>query len=572
MEEEIFVKTLSKRSIFKLKVKTNDSINTIKNIVVDKLTLADQQEYMIFFNNEYKPLSSIEKLEDAKFAGTNKSHKCTLILTEGDSAKAFVMSGLSSIINGEDIYGVFPLKGKIPNIRRRSRLNDIINNEEIQSFITILGLRGKKENDIYKSGSNSLRYGHVMIMSDPDYDGSHFKGLVINLLYMLCPSLLKCPNFLSHLLTPIVKISKSGIKQSFYFHKQYETWEKECQDSSTWEISYYKGLSTNTSEEAVEYFQNIEEHKKSFIWKSEDDQAIELPFDPKNTSGRKDWIRNFKHENPKTYLQASTTSYADFIHSELILYSIANIQRRIPSLVDGFNKVQRKVIFSLFLREEIKLVKPTYVGNLIGYVSEHTCYHHNEVSIADAIIKMAQDHMNSNNINLLLPLGHFGSSKLQGKDHAAYRYIRTQLNCITRYIFLKDDDMFLDYLNEDGVSVEPYCYRPIIPMILVNGCVAMSVGWISYIPKYHPMRIIRNIKSWLKDRTMKQLVPWYKGFRDKKSFLVNGKVEITGLNSFEIQEIPFTRWSTETYKKFLTSLTKGPRGETPRIKVNDLNK
>ncbi|XP_058734251.1 DNA topoisomerase 2-like [Vicia villosa] len=511
MEQEIFVKTLSKRSISKLKVKTNDTIMKIKNRVVNELTPANKQEYMIFFNNEYKPLSSIEKLEDAKFAGTDKSHLCTLILTEGDSAKEFVMSGLSSIINSEDIYGVFPLKGKIPNVRGRwFKLNDMINNEEIQSFVTILGLR-KKEDNNYKFGSGSLRYGQVMIISDP--------------------------------------ISKSGTKQSFYFHQEYESWKKTCKDPSSWEISYYKGLSTNTPEEALEYFQNIEDYKKYFIWKNEDDHAIDIPFDPKNISGRKEWIRSFKPENPKRYLKTKTPSYAEFIHSELILYSIDNIQRKIPSLVDGLNKVQRKILFSLLQREEMKL-----------------------------------DYVNSNNINLLLPLGHFGSSKLRGKDHAAYRYTRTQLNSITRYIFLKDDDMFLDYLNEDGESVEPYCYRPIIPIILVNGCVALSVGWSSYVPKYHPRDIIENIKSWLKDRTISEMTPWYKGFNGaiikdnsnntennsnntkKTSFLVSGKVIITGSNDFLIKDIPFTRWSTKDYKNFLTSLTKGPLGKTPRIK------
>ncbi|XP_058734255.1 DNA topoisomerase 2-like [Vicia villosa] len=498
MEQEIFVKTLSKRSISKLKVKTNDTIIKIKNRVVNELTPANKQEYMIFFNNEYKPLSSIEKLEDAKFAGTDKSHLCTLILTEGDSAKEFVMSGLSSIINSEDIYGVFPLKGKIPNVRGRwFKLNDMINNEEIQSFVTILGLR-KKEDNNYKFGYGSLRYGQVMIISDP--------------------------------------ISKSGTKQSFYFHQEYESWKKTCKDPSSWEISYYKP------------------------------------------------------ENPERYLKTKTPSYAEFIHSELILYSIDNIQRKIPSLVDGLNKVQRKILFSLLQREEMKLVKPIYIGNLIGYVSERTSYRHNEVSIANVIIKMAQDYVNSNNINLLLPLGHFGSSKLRGKDHAAYRYTRTQLNSITRYIFLKDDDMFLDYLNEDGESVEPYCYRPIIPMILVNGCVALSVGWSSYVPKYHPRKIIENIKSWLKDRTISEMTPWYKGFNGviikddsnntennsnntkKTSFSVSGKVIITGSNDFLIKDIPFTQWSTKDYKNFLTSLTKGSLGKTPRIKRDKVAK
>jgi DNA topoisomerase-2 len=55
-------------------------------------------------------LIGISKLDDANFAGTNKSSDCTLILTEGDSAKALAISGLGVI--GRDYYGVFPLKGE----------------------------------------------------------------------------------------------------------------------------------------------------------------------------------------------------------------------------------------------------------------------------------------------------------------------------------------------------------------------------------------------------------------------------------------------------------------------------
>jgi DNA gyrase/topoisomerase IV subunit B len=63
----------------------------------------------------------IPKLDDANYAGTSNGYKCSLILTEGDSAKPFAMSGLTII--GKDYYGVFPLKGKPKNIRELSGKN-----------------------------------------------------------------------------------------------------------------------------------------------------------------------------------------------------------------------------------------------------------------------------------------------------------------------------------------------------------------------------------------------------------------------------------------------------------------
>ena len=48
-------------------------------------------------------LTGIDKLDDANHAGTAKSKECTLIITEGDSAKSLAMSGLSVV--GRDYYG-----------------------------------------------------------------------------------------------------------------------------------------------------------------------------------------------------------------------------------------------------------------------------------------------------------------------------------------------------------------------------------------------------------------------------------------------------------------------------------
>ncbi|XP_058782724.1 DNA topoisomerase 2-like [Vicia villosa] len=564
---EIFVKTWSKsnnnRRTIKMKVQSNDTIKMIQKKLVEEEKIPLEKQFFTFPVS--KSLKSIDKLDDAKSAGKRDSQKCTLILTEGDSAKAFVMSGLSVIENSKNLYGVFPLKGKIPNISK-SKVNDIINNDEIQSLITILGL---------KTSSKNLRYGHVMIMSDPDLDGSHFKGLLINLIYMLWPSLLRTQGFLSHFFTPLIKVFKFEEKQLFYSHEQYEKWKKERDDLSSWETRYYKGLGSNTPEEAFEYFQNIEDHKKDFVWESGDDEAIDLAFDYKNTVDRKKWIESFKHEDSETYLKARTTTYANFIHSELILYAIANVGRTIPSLVDGLKTVERKIVFSLLLSEEMKPMKSKYITNLIGYASERTCYHHNEVSMANTVIKMGRDYANSNNINLLLPLSHFGSSNLCGRDYAAHRYAQVKLSSITRCIFRKDDDMLLDYLNVDGESIEPYCYMPIIPMILVNGCDVVAIGWRSYIPKYNPRKIIKNIESWLESKTitaMTPMTPWYRGFRGtiekgevNGSFVVNGKVLIKSNKLIEIEEIPFTRWSTKSYKEFLTSLTKIRRGKKPSI-------
>lgn len=79
----------------------------------------------------------IPKLEDANLAGTRHAKDCTLILTEGDSAKQLALAGIEIV--GRDLYGCFPLRGKLLNVREAST-KQITDNPEIQNIIKIIGL------------------------------------------------------------------------------------------------------------------------------------------------------------------------------------------------------------------------------------------------------------------------------------------------------------------------------------------------------------------------------------------------------------------------------------------------
>ncbi|KAK6162995.1 hypothetical protein DH2020_002836 [Rehmannia glutinosa] len=499
----------------------------------------------------------LAKLADANEAGGKNSEKCTLILTEGDSAKALAIAGLSVV--GRDHYGVFPLRGKLLNVREASH-NQLMQNVEIQHIKQILGLQHGKQYDSVKP----LRYGHLMIMTDQDHDGSHIKGLLINFIHSFWPSLLKVPTFLLEFITPIVKAThKDGRrKESFYTMPQYETWKQnQGTDVKNWTIKYYKGLGTSTDQEAKEYFEALGRHKKDFVWVDEQDgDAIELAFSKKKIEARKNWLRQFE---PGTYLcdLEEHIKYRDFVHKELILFSIADLQRSIPSMVDGLKPGQRKILFCSFKRNFIKEAK---VAQFSGYVSEHSAYHHGEQSLASTIIGMAQDYVGSNNINLLLPNGQFGTRGQGGKDHASARYIYTQLSSITRFLFPKADDFLLNYLNEDGQSIEPTWYVPTIPMVLVNGSEGIGTGWSTFIPNYNPLDIIANVRHLLNDEPMEPMHPWYKGFigliektatkEAGNSYTVSGIIEEVDETSLRITELPIRKW-TQDYKEFLESVS-----------------
>jgi len=492
----------------------------------------------------------VPKLEDANFAGTAKSSQCTLILTEGDSAKALAMSGLSVV--GRDYYGVYPLRGKFLNVRNKSQAQ-INSNGTIATLKNIIGLQSSK---IYQDVSE-LRYGHVMIMADQDHDGSHIKGLVLNLFQKCWNELFKMPSFLQEFITPIVKCKKGQTCHTFFTLHEYETWKSNNNNGHGWNIKYYKGLATSTAKEGQEYFKNLSHHKIDFVYDSEqNDHDMELVFDSKLSNQRKTWLGDYV---PGTFLDQKdikTLTYSDFVNKELIQYSMSSNIRSCPSIMDGLKPGQRKIMHACFqknINKELKVAQLS--GHVMGYA-----YHHGDASLNETIVGLAQDFVGSNNINLLVPCGQFGTRHAGGKNHSSARYIFTHLEPITRQIFHPDDDQILNYLNDDGLMVEPEWFAPVIPMVLVNGAAGIGTGWSTNIPNFNPRDIIKNIKHLLHSEPLEEMVPWYNSFTgqitkgEDNKYHVDGKIAYTSKNKLVISELPIGSKWTDNYKVFLESL------------------
>ena len=430
-------------------------------------------------------IKGIPKLIDANWAGTSHSSECTIIFCEGDSAKAGIVSGLSS--DDRNIIGVYPMKGKILNVRGEPN-KKIMENKEIIEIKKILGLETKKE---YSEDNikKSLRYGRILFMTDQDLDGSHIKGLCINLFQSEWNSLSKISNFIGFMNTPILKAKKGSETLLFYNDGEYNLW-KQNNNTSGWKIKYYKGLGTSTGTEFKEYFQN----KKivTFDYSGEVcDNAIDKVFNKKRADDRKEWLSNY---NRDLYLDTNkdSVSYNDFIDREMIHFSKYDCDRSIPNIMDGLKISLRKILYSAFKKNLTSEIK---VAQFSGYVSEHSGYHHGEASLNAAIVGLAQNFVGSNNINLFDPNGQFGTRLQGGKDSASERYIYTQLNKITRTIFPSSDDYILKYLDDDGTPVEPIYYAPIIPMVIVNGSKGIGTGFSTEILPYHVPKIVDYLKE-----------------------------------------------------------------------------
>ena len=502
-------------------------------------------------------IRGIPKLDDASWAGTARSAECTLILTEGDSAKTTAISGLQVV--GRERYGVFPLKGKILNVKDIS-VDKKMKNAELTCIKQILGLEaGKKYKDL-----SQLRYGRVMIMTDQDVDGSHIKGLLMNLFHTEWPELLHL-GFLCCLMTPLLKATKGKTVLCFYSESEYQEW-KTAQTAVDglrgWSTKYYKGLGTSNASEAREYFKTM--NTVEYVWDDASDGAIDLAFNKKRADDRKTWLGTFDR---KRHLEVSAggakVDYAKFVNDELIHFSNEDNIRSIPHVMDGLKPSQRKIFWSALKRN---LTSEIRVAQLAGYVSENAAYHHGEASLNGAIIGMAQNFVGSNNLNLLTPNGQFGTRLMGGEDAAAPRYIHTELNPIVKHLVKKEDNAILEYTEDDGLPVEPVTYMPVIPTLLVNGALGIGTGFSTSVLPYNPADLIGALRWRLHGRCADlsgvELIPWWFGFKGKVSASADGKTWITkGVYEFvdddaatiRIKELPVGCW-TQDYKDFLEAL------------------
>lgn len=542
---------LSKKTI-----KQINKINFVKEVVTDVIN--KEEKNVLSKTNKKNDLRSIYKLNDAQSAGTKESNKCTLILTEGDSAKTIAISGLKII--GRKYYGVFPLKGKLLNTRNAS-VKQISLNSEIKSLMSIIGLDIKKK----YTDTNSLRYGRIMLMTDQDQDGSHIKGLIINFIHSYWPELLKI-NFFCEFITPIVKATKGSDVKEFFNMIEFNNWY-EKNKTSKYYIKYYKGLGTSTDKEAEKYFKNYENHVIDFKYKKGDDVEILKAFDKKLTNERKEWLQSFMDKDVCTkddvlYNQKAgrkEISFNEFVNKELVHFSNADNIRSIPNIIDGFKPGQRKVMHVVFTMNFIK--RPEIkVEQLAGHVSVKSAYHHGEDSLKLTIINLANDYIGSNNINFLNPKGQFGSRLQGGKDRGSPRYIYTNLLPITRKIFIKEDEPILNYLVEENQTIEPDYFIPIVPTILINGARGIGTGWSTNIPSFNILDIMDYIKLSLENKDLSDFVfqPWYNKFIgqifkiNKTSFIITGNVSInTEEEKIIISELPIGLWTDNFKKKIL---------------------
>lgn len=527
-------------------------INTImKWSVIERLQdIIRAKEFVVLKKLERKKrgFTRIPGLEKANKEGGKYGRECTLILVEGKSASSYALDGISVGAfgkKGRDWFGIYPLTGKVLNVRNATATT-IANNKIIKDIIQALGLQ---QNVDYTEEKNykTLRYGKLLIIADADVDGIHISGLIQNIIHTLFPSLLNREDtFIYMMQTPIVKVFSKPKDLLFYDEREYHKYVH--QSKTKIKHKYYKGLGTSDKAMVKETF------GKKMIELINDEKSSETMnkvFHKKYTDLRKTWLTEYDSNNVKlTWVgdkhETKQLNISDFIDTELIKFSINDCKRSIPHILDGLKESQRKILYVAFKKNLSYTRNEMKVAQFGAQVALYSGYHHGEQNLFDTIIKMAQRFPGTNNIPLFCDNGKFGTRANSGKDAAAARYIYTKMEMITRLIFHPDDDDLLTYCEDDGDIVEPEYYIPILPMLLVNGAIGIGTAWSCNIPSFNPLDIVNSIKIWLKDRnsSLPELIPWYRGWNGKiikeneHKYITTGVLEENNKGKIVVSELP----------------------------------
>lgn len=503
---------------------------------------------------------NIPNADDAVLAG-KQPDKCTLILTEGDSGKTLAVKFITTIdkLNCRKYYGILPLRGKFLNVRNATE-KQIKDNVEINSLNKLLGLQHGVDYSILEN-RKSLRYNKLLIMTDQDPDGDHIKGLIINYFDFYFNGLLQCNLFLETMKTPIVKVITGKKHLIFKYMQAFKKW-KENNPNTKFKSQYYKGLGTIDDTELHEIFDDSLYTK--FVSDSMANESIDMIFNENRSNDRKKWLEEYKPNEFIYPIKAGKeiVPISDFFNNEMIGFSIYDNERSLPNIIDGLKVSQRKALFTglkqLNYTNFVKVFK--FAGDTIGL----TDYHHGPVSMEQAIIKMTQSFVGSNNISYFTGHGQFGTRLEGGKDHSSSRYTFVKLSKITRKLFRKEDDPILEYNFSEENQIEPKFFVPIIPTLLINGSRGIGTGYSATIPNFNPIDLCNIVKLWIDCHNNKQtfalpeIKPFYQWFTGKikkngNQFIYYGSFNFIDDDTVEITELPIGTWNV-SFRKSLDSM------------------
>lgn len=452
-----------------------------------------------------------------------------LYVAEGDSAGELVKCGLRASVDPENC-GVLVARGKILNVRNTD-LKRIAKNEFVVLMSRALGLTPGKEYAT-EDDLKAMRYDYLVAFADQDSDGHHIVGLLVNAVDYLFPGLFKLrPDFIKRFATPVVRCAsaRSGLPDATFltlqdFNRWYTAEQQRVYPPS--KVRYLKGLGGSAGPEAREYFTHerqlsvtlqhtglgtsaalsvlfsddlANERKRILSGVAADAasvaQAMRLRgvlacggsgalVDPQSVQPSLD---NLVYSPDAAFdYGRDAAPFEEYAQKAVTHFSWEDVERSMPDL-SGFKEVHRKVIHG-FLVKNIRSVRK--VGVAVAECTAASHYNHGEQSITEATVGLAQMHMGTNNVPLLVGVGQFGTRNNPPDKHAAPRYLSVHLSPLLDHLLPRADAVVLSYKVEEGRVIEPEQFSPVVPWVLVNGTTGIATGWSTTIPPFNPQDVL----------------------------------------------------------------------------------
>ena len=245
----------------------------------------------------------------------------------------------------------------------------------------------------------------------------------------------------------------------------------------------------------------------------------------------------------------------DFLNNEYSDSALYMNYRSLPSYIDGLKNSGRKIVYTIKKKNIKSRMKVSSLGSEVVNTSG---YLHGEGSIQGAIVTRAADYCGANNLPILKAEGSFGTRFTP--DAAAPRYIFTRPNDDFDLVFPKADDVNLTCQEFEGDEIEPLFYVPTVPLLLINGCSGIGVGFANSVLNRSTANMIAALRAKLAEKKVKKdlFIPSWHGFRGTVKEIEDNKFEIRGLididnKKVQISEIPMC-YSLLSYLNLLKSL------------------
>lgn len=527
----------------------------------------------------------IAKLDDANLAGGERGFLCTLFVPEGDAAKDYPTELINLLPGKRDRFGVFPLRGKIPNVLSMSH-ERFQNSAILGDLIKAIGLQANVDYRI-EDNAKTLRYGRLCCVKDADVDGSHINCLLINFLYDKYPSFLLSGRY-SYFETPIVRVEKilssrvSGLPKveiinRFYAESDFEEWRKKTSGESknNVKIKYLKGLATSNENDrkddaihgrfvVIMPDTNIEnvlytafskkmsitglrmtDLRKQWIYTysvvkkcvptvhkfgtliemdyiDEDDirQTTHLQYQPApnptlSNKRSRSKISDSGIPTPEIETEKHFRLVDNLINTDLIDYSLASLERAIPSIRDGLKRSQRQAMWVILDKWNYGNTSNSLkISRLASDITSKVHYKHGETSMQMVIIKHCQEFTGGNNMALYLPDGSFGTRRSGGHDvgPSKARYASTACQGWHQYMMDKKMTANVERRIEEDEKVEPIMIPMLVLECLINGRKGLATGYCSSIPPHNIFDLIEWYLAKCDNRVETIPLPWYKGY------------------------------------------------------------